>query len=287
MNRMIYILACLCFMMVSCQEQSLEDVSQKGRTVIDCDIESLLLEGSSERLWPEGAMIGVYGSEKGNNTPFYLKNADANLKRGEFYGQEVCGDKISAYYPYNPTYSASVDAYSVLLSPMQEYIAEDPVSIFQNHCPKAFAFMTNESLRFEYPFGMLCFRVELEETVIVNKVVVKAEQALAGSGKVYSDGLKMDAGANLSATLDCKNVQSRDAEGNFVDFYMVINPGLYQGLKIEFYVDGETTPLLCTVNQVEVPRIGAESFTLLSVIVKNSGPEGFVGEKVEFDVEEE
>ena len=285
MNRMIYILACLC-LLISCQEQRLEDVSQKGRTVIDCDIESLLFDGS-ERLWPEGAMVGVYGSKKGQNTPFYLKNADSNLTRGEFYGQDVCGDKVSAYYPYCPTYSAYVDAYPVLLSPMQDYTEADPATIFLNYCPKAFAFMSDESLRFEYPFGMLCLKVELEEVVTVNKVVVKAQQPVAGAGKVYSEGLKMDESANLSATLDCKNTLSRDADGNAAEFYMVITPGQYQGLKVEFYVDGDATPLLCTVNEAEIPRIGAENFALLSVIVKYNGPEGFVGENVEFDVEEE
>ena len=68
---------------------------------------------------------------------------------------------------------------------------------------------------------------------------------------------------------------------------MVVVPGQYQRLEVEFYVDGESTPLYCVVNGADVPRVDAENFSLLSVIVKASGPEGFVGEKVGFDVEEE
>lgn len=286
MNRVIYILVCLCIMVASCEKPGFEDVTQKGRTVIECDIESLLFE-DSERVWPQGAMIGVFGSEKGKNTPFHLRNADSNLTRGEFYGQEVSGSQIAAYYPYGPAYTSTPDGFPVSLSPMQEYAPDEPLNVFLKHCPKAFAFMTNESLRFEYPFGMLCFRVELEETVTVNKVVVRAQQALAGSGKVSSGGLSLDAGAPESSVLDCKNTLSRDEQGNVVDFYMVVVPGLYQRLEVEFYVDGETTPLYCIVNGADIPRVGAENFSLLSVIVKGRGPEGFVSEKVEFDEEEE
>lgn len=286
MNRMIYILASLCLIWTSCEGPELGDVTQKGRTVIECDIETLLFE-DSRRVWPQGAMIGVYGSDKGSNTPFYLRNADSNLTRGEFYGQEVSGSQISAYYPYNPSYSASLDAFPVSLSPMQEYSSDKPENIFLSHSPRAYAFMSDEELRFEYPFGMLCFRVELDETVTVNKVVVRAQQSVAGSGKVTPQGLKMDAGALESATLDCRNTLSRDSQGNFANFYMVIVPGIYHGMVVEFYVDGEETPLYCTVSEIDVPRVSAGNFKLLSIVVNTTGPDGFVSENVEFDKEDE
>lgn len=278
-------MACMCLVLLSCEQPGLEDVTQKGYTVIKCDIESLLFE-DSERVWPEGAMIGVSGSEKGSNIPFYLRKADTELTQGEFYGQQVCGDHISAYYPYQQSYTGTAGGFPVTLTPRQEYRPDGPVSAFLNYCPRAFAYMSDGTLRFEYPFGMLCFKVELAEAVTVEKIVVSASAPLAGTGKVTPEGLIMDDGAPQTAELECAGALSRDQQGT-VPFYLTVVPGTYKGLAVEFYIDGDDKPIYCSLTELEIPRVGAGDFSLVPNVVLGSGPEGFVGEKVEFDKEEE
>ena len=39
-------------------------VDESGYTLVQADVESLLF-GDDQRVWPEGAAIGVYGSEMG------------------------------------------------------------------------------------------------------------------------------------------------------------------------------------------------------------------------------
>ena len=285
MIRKIYTLACMCLVLLSCEQPGLEDVTQKGYTVIKCDIESLLFD-TSERVWPQGAMIAVSGSENGDNTPFYLRTADALLTKGEFYGQQVSGDLISAYYPYHLSYKGSDGAFPVSLTPWQSYTSDGPVSAFLNYCPRAFAYMSDGTLRFEYPFGMLCFKVELAEAVTVEKIVVSASVPLAGTGKVTPEGLIMDDGAPQTAELECAGALSRDQQGT-VPFYLTVVPGTYKGLAVEFYIDGDDKPIYCSLTELEIPRVGAGDFSLVPNVVLGSGPEGFVGEKVEFDKEEE
>lgn len=287
MERIIYIMplfACLLF--GSCEVQEREDVTQVGHTTMVCAIESLLLD-SSERVWPEDARIGVYGSEQGDNEPFYLRKADSDLKEGEFYGPQVRGEKITAYYPYSEFYYGSADAFSVSLNPTQEHLGDDAVTSFLRNCPRAFAFMKNGVLRFEYPFGLVRFRVELVEKVEVNKIVLSTlSEPVAGSGKITSGGLIMEDDSPVRAVLECGNAASQDVDGNFVDFYMTVVPGVYQEITASFYLDGESKPLYCTATGFDVPRISAEDFVVASLIVKTTGPEGFVSEKVEFDEEE-
>ena len=288
MERIIYVMPILAGLLLgSCQVQEREDVTQNGHTTIVCAIESLLLD-SSERVWPEDARIGVYGSEQGDNEPYYLRKADSDLKEGEFYGPQVCGEKITAYYPYSVSYFGSAEAFPVSLNPVQEHQDGDAVSSFLRHCPRAFAFIKDDVLRFEYPFGLVRFRVELVEKVEINKIVLSAlSEPVAGSGKITSGGLIMENDSPVRAVLECGNASSQSADGNFVDFYLTVVPGVYQEITASFYLDGESQPLYCTASGFEVPRISAEDFVVASVIVKSSGPEGFISEKVEFDKEED
>ena len=288
MERIIYIIPLLaCLLFGSCEVQEREDVTQEGYTTITCDIESLLLD-SLERVWPEDACIGVYGSEQGDNEPFYLRKADSDLKEGEFYGPEVSGEKIAAYYPYSSSYFAGVEAFPVSLRPVQEYLGGDAVSSYLRYSPRAFAFNKDGILRFEYPFGLVRFRMELLDVAAVNKIVFSSlSEPLAGSGKITADGLIMDADSPVKVVLDCADAAIKDDAGNYVDFYLTVVPGTYQEISVEFYLDGESKPLCCSATGFEVPRISAGDFVAVSVIMKGSGPEGFISEKVEFDIEED
>ena len=64
-----------------CTEQNeidFEPTDNSGYTILEANIESLLFD-SQERLWPEDAYIGVYGSEVGENERYSIKEAGVGL----------------------------------------------------------------------------------------------------------------------------------------------------------------------------------------------------------------
>ena len=192
---------------ISCgnnRETDLPDVSQKGTTVIQADIESLLL-GTETRVWPEGAYVGVFGSESGINEKYVLKRSDKGLASAEFYGPEVSGETIAAYFPWSETYTGRAEAMPAHLPAEQDYAEASAISIFQNYCPTAYSSMRDGRMKFFYPFGMLRVRVELFDCLKVQRIsFTSADSPVAGKGVILPDGtLKMEGGGVNSVILDC------------------------------------------------------------------------------------
>ena len=81
------------------KDKEYEPIDDNGCTIVEADIESLLI-GDDSRVWPDGAAIGVYGSELGENEMYTIKDAGVGLNSASFYGPVVKGN-VSAYYPYS------------------------------------------------------------------------------------------------------------------------------------------------------------------------------------------
>lgn len=272
--------------LASCEKNTqgeLGDVSQAGTTVISADIESLLL-GQDTRVWPEGAYIGVFGSESGTNEKFVMKRAGAGLASAEFYGPMVSGETLAAYFPWQDSFAGRADAMPVSLTAAQQYSEDDVLDIFGSYCPTAFASMKGGKMKFFYPFGMLRVRVELFDNIKVTEIsFTAAEKAAAGMGAILPDGsLKMSAGASTSVKLDCGGgVDSIGGDG-FSDFYLTLVPGTYDNAVMVISAEGED-PIVCTLDGISIPRIDAADFKLASVSVKSSGPQGFTVNEQVFD----
>ena len=264
-------------------QEELGDVSQDGTTVISADIESLLL-GQDTRVWPEGAYIGVFGSESGTNEKYILKRAGAGLASAEFYGPLVCGETLAAYYPWQDVFAGRADAMPVSLAAAQQYSEDGVLEIFGRYCPTAFATMKNGSMKFFYPFGMMRVRVELFDNIKVTGITFTSTgKGAAGMGAVLPDGsLKMSAGAATTVTLDCGEGVNIITEAGFSEFYLTLVPGTYESAFMVIAAEGED-PIVCTLDGITVPRIDAADFKLASVSVKAGGPEGFTVNEQVFD----
>lgn len=263
--------------------EELPPLALDGHTTVEARIESLLL-GAGSRVWPEGAAIGVCGSVSGTNEKYLLRKADASLSEALFYGPEVIGE-ICACYPWEPSYTGSWGRMTVALDNRQAYIPENgPVEQFLLYSPAAYGFETGGKLSFGYPFGVLSIKVELQEDLQLEGIELMSEALpFAGTGIVTAEGVSFDSGAahELELVFD-RPVSIRDDSGEPVSFYVVMPPFEYQDLVISFKFSGEQ-PFVCKAGGVAVPRIDAQTFSLLSMVIGSDGPEGFTPVNVQFD----
>ena len=266
------------------KEMDFEPINNSGYTILEANIESLLFD-SQERMWPEDACIGVYGSEMGENERYSIKEAGVGLKSATFYGPLVKGD-VAAYYPYSPSYIGNADGMPVTLESEQVYDPEaDAVAHFQAYTPRAYGYMQEGKINFVYPNGILHVSVETYETLVVNSITVSsASSALAGLGVFGNDGaLAMTETSQKAVILDCgEGVPSRNGD-DFTDFYLALVPGIYEDLEISIELDGES-PFGRILPPIEVKRVSAADFAITSVsITAAGGPDDFIDTPVEFE----
>ena len=266
------------------KEMDFEPINNSGYTILEANIESLLFD-SQERMWPEDAYIGVYGSEMGENERYSIKEAGVGLKSATFYGPLVKGN-VAAYYPYSPSYIGNADGMPVTLESEQTYNPEaDAVAHFQAYTPRAYGYMQDGKINFVYPNGILHVSVETYETLVVKNITISsASSALAGLGIFGKDGaLSMTETSQKAVVLDCgEGVLSRNGD-DFTDFYMTLVPGTYEDLEISIELDGEA-PFGRMLPPIEVKRVCATDFAIASVsITAAGGPDDFIDTPVEFE----
>lgn len=266
------------------QDMDFDPVDNSGYTILEADIESLILDGE-DRLWPEDSYIGVYGSEMGDNERYVMKNASAGTKTATFYGPVVKGD-VAAYYPYNPSYIGNADGMPMKLDAVQAYTSGyDAVQQFLAYTPRAYGYMHDGKVNFVYPNGVLHITVETYETLLVKKIKINSPSSpLAGLGIFKSNGaFEMTETSQSEVVLDCgEGVLSKIGE-SYTDFYLVLVPGLYEDLEISIEIDGEA-PFGRVLPPIEVQRVSAADFAIASVSVTTSGgPEDFIDTPLEFE----
>lgn len=259
-------------------------ITSDGLTVVSADIETLLLDNEPTRHWKQGDAIGLFGSQTGNNEKYLLRKADADLSSAVFYGPVVKGETIAAYYPYSPSFSGSATGMSTTLESVQTYNDDwGAVEQFLNYCPRAYAFLRNDRLKFNYPFGVLEVRISLDEILTVHTLTLNSPScSLSGLAVINDDGATMAPGAPQEVKLLCGGVSSRDESGNVREFFMVTVPGTYEDLKLSIEVDGEPA-ILCELGSLTIPRIDSAGFALASVALTTGGPDSFDPVSVHFD----
>ena len=259
-------------------------VDESGYTLITADIESLLfMEG--ETVWPEAAAIGVYGSEKGNNEYYTIKEAGEGYSSASFYGPLVIG-QITAYYPYSSSYVGSAEAMPVYIEDRQAFDPEvDIVANYLAYTPNAFGYMADDKIKFVYPNGVLSLVFEGEEAVYITDItVISDSQSISGHAVFNADGsLEMTSNSNKSILLECASAMPSLVDGKNTEFNVVLAPGTYSDLKLSIGFSGNDKKFICNVPKITVRSITAEEFTVTSMKINTSVPDGFVEENVEFD----
>ena len=266
------------------KEMEFPPVDESGYTLICADIESLLMM-EDKRVWPEDAAIGVYGSEKGDNEFYTIKNAGAGYASAEFYGPLVEGE-VAAYYPYDPSYVASVDAMPVTIEDKQVYDPQiDVVSYYLQYTPQAFGYMSDGKINFVYPNAALSVTFEGDEPVYITDIAVISEsQHIAGLAVFRADGsLDMTNNSFNTVVLDCGEGTPSIVNGKTTEFNVVLAPGTYSDLRLASGFSGNDKKFICAVPEVTLERVTAEGFKVSSMKIHASSPDGFDEVEVEFD----
>ena len=259
-------------------------VDNSGHTLICADIESLLfMEG--ETVWPEAAAIGVYGSEKGNNEYYTIKEASEGYSSALFYGPLVKGN-LTAYYPYNPSYVGSAEAMPFYIEVSQVFDPDiDIVSNYLSYTPYAFGYLSDDKINFVYPSGVLSLNFEGDEPVYVTDITVYSDsQHIAGHAAFRADGsLEMTSNSQNSVVLECGEGTPSIVNGSPTTFNVVLAPGTYTDMKLSVGFSGNDKKFICTVPEVTIKSITSEGFVVTSMKIATTVPDGFVEENVEFD----
>ena len=266
------------------KEMEFPPVDESGYTLICADIESLLMM-EDVRVWPEEAAIGVYGSEKGNNEYYTIKNAGVGYSSAEFYGPLVEGT-VTAYYPYNPNYVASVDAMPVTIENKQVFNPQlDALSTYLEYTPMAFGYMSDGKINFVYPNAVVSVTFEGGEPVYITDIAVVSEsQHIAGLAVFRVDGsLDMTNNSFNKVVLDCGEGTPSIVNGKTTEFNLVLAPGTYSDMRLEIGFLGNDKKFICAVPEVTLEKISAEGFMVSSMKIHIASPDAFDEVDVEFD----
>lgn len=280
----ILIVTCVITGCTETKDREFAPIDESGYTLVETDFKALLFS-DQEMLWPEGASIGVYGSQMGYNVPYTIKNAGVGRGEASFYGPMVKGT-IAAYYPYSPSFVGDANAMPFTLESEQTY-NENPTELYLEHSPTAYAHLQGGKMDFYYPNGLLCVNLGFSEAVKVTQLRIDSKSSgVSGLGTIQADGsVNMTENSELYVTLDCgEGIMSKDADGALTDFYFVVMPGVFDDLSVTVHFEGSDVPFICSLPETVIEKVDATSASMTTVIVSPSeGPDGFVEEDVEFD----
>ena len=266
-------------LLASCTPQESKDIfdiPQEGYTLFETDFEDLTIAGTTaEMIWEKG--IGVYGSSKGSNERYILKKAYDGKAVGEFYGPEVSGESISAYYPYSEDYALFGDKMMYSLSDAQTFDGHtDILTQFTKYAGYAYAFRERgNKLNFRYASGVMSVQVRLSNVETVTSVVLTSDSPLSGTGFLDSDmKVTLGSSASKSIRLDCgEGIVSKNGD-DYIDFPLVMPAGVYPAVSVVVNrKDGQE--VVKKLGTVEIERITFSSQNVTEVVVATEGLGGF------------
>ena len=263
-------------------------VQPEGYTLFRASTEALLPgtgDGDPfERIWSQGDCIGLFASEQGNNECYTLKRAGYGSADAEFYGPQVIGERIAAYYPYEAALEGEAGAIPLALAPMQRYEAGcSAAERFLICCPRTFAGVDAAGrLSFGYPLGMLAVQIRFEDPVTVTGMTLTSRsRRLAGAGTVDEAlALTMSDAASPSIELDCgagvvsESRGAADDEIRHTSYCFVLPPATYAARDLSLEIRTLEQPAIsCTLRELDVRRVSALDCTIATAVV-SAGPGG-------------
>lgn len=277
MRRTIFLTICLAALFSCEMKDKGTDIDLSGYTVFNVDMEAITVSGGTaeQKIWEPGDMIGVFGSEQGENAGFYLKQSSEGKTVAEFYGPLVRGSQVMAYFPYDKAVTAEKDCLPCELPSVQTYDPQKTaLQHFLTYSTRAFATLDeNEMFHFAYPFGILEVVVALDAPITMTGASLSGQKPL--SGKFLVDGQNALLPTDLSVeslNLDFggKAFSSKEGGENAV-LRFVLPPASYGegdlALAINIKDDADMEVIL---DQVQVERVDCSSFTVSSVTVSLS-----------------
>lgn len=249
------------------------DIDLSGYTTFKVDMEEISFGSLPEdRVWQEGDMIGVFGSEQGENEGFYLKTSSEGETIAEFYGPLIKGNTIRAYFPYDGTLKDGVNGIPCNLSPVQAYDPQkNSVEFFKDCSQMAFSILDETGkFYFRYPFGILEIHMALDTPVYMTGATLSGKNPVSGVFEINEQGLPVPTDVSQNViTLDFDGaVVPSDDSGVPAVLRFVLPPAFYFAgeLSLEVNVrDGHD--FIVQLEDVTVERVDCSDFTVASITV--------------------
>ena len=252
-----------------------EDIDPSGYTIFQVDTESLQIAGSDVAgAWKNGDRIGVFGSEKGENVPYYLKKSGDGLQAAAFYGGVVKGD-VQAYFPYEEGVVAGSGTIPCELETVQAFDPDAaPAEYFLKYNPRTFASLGADGmLHFRYPMGMLDVTIGFDDPITVKGMVLNSSAGISGRLDVDKDGNVVDSGLAhkyITMSLGDTPVPSR-AGDSFAHFFFVLPPKSYGAGELSLVVSSEEEDdIHIVIRDLVVQRVESSDFPVTSIVVGTS-----------------
>lgn len=273
-------------LILSCSPQDradIFDVPQEGYTLFETDFEDLTIAGATaEMIWEKS--IGVYGSSMGSNERYILKKAFVGKAVGEYYGPEVSGENISAYYPYSEDYALFDGKMMYSLSNLQTFDGSaTPLEQFGRYAGYAYAFRQDGNrLRFGYASGVMAVEVHLSNAETVRFISLVSDSPLAGTGMVDSSmTVTLSASTAKSIVLDCGEGVVSKVDDVHTQFPIVMPAGTYSDVSLVLNL-ADGTEIVSEIGTVEIERVTASGQQVKEVVISTGGLGGF---EIEGDLE--
>lgn len=279
MKREILILAT--FATASCSSLSIDDgkdIVTGVHTVFNVDIEEVEIADGlhTDNRWKDGACLGVFGSESGENELYCIKRDDVGKVQAVFYGSAVKGEEILACCPVKPGMKLEGGLMPCELPTLQPF-GGDALECFLNASECAFARLEEGRLHFRYPFGILevqfRFDQSLDLTALQLSSVRKISGRMAAGGDavlktldISSDFIDLDLGGETVPTI---------RNGKYTSFFFVLPPGFYAAGELTVAAVSESESFEVILKGIEVPRVSMDSFHIASTVVETAQLLGF------------
>ncbi len=256
-----------------------EDIDTSGYTVFSVDIENLSLGGAAQGgVWEEGASIGVFGSEQGDNEQYFLRRDAAGLQAATFYGSVVKG-KVSAYSPFAQGTVSHDGTLPCELSPVQEFdAASGKEEWFLRYNPRTFASADSEgTLHFRYPMGLMSVRFEFQEEIEITSFTLNCSRGISGRLDVNANGEVSASGLShkyISLDLGDAGVSNKTEDG-FTEFLLALPPGVYQSGELRLNVITGEDEMEVVLGETEIRRVEGAELPVTAISVGTSDLPGF------------
>ena len=274
MKKIIILISCLAVLFACEVKDNGADINLSGYTRFRVDMEEISFPGDfpDQRVWHEGDMIGVFGSEQGTNVGFFLKEASEGETVAEFYGPLVKGAQITAYFPYNRSVQMENGGLPCELAAVQVFDKQRSAQAqFLAYSSRAFAVLdNNDELHFTYPFGVLEVVVALDEAIIMTGAKLAGTAPISGKFIVGAgNGISTTDLSYNDITLDFNGQEIPSREGQqCAVLRFILPPALYSEGDLVLQIQEKDGDIMeVQLEQVDVKRIDCSSFQISSVTV--------------------
>ena len=253
-----------------------KDIVLDGHTLLKADIEALALPGydTNEQLWNKGDKLGLYSDEGQINMEWNLRRSSEGAEKAEFYGPAITGKRIAGYYPFDASKRGNVEAIPCNLPTVQTYRPELSASEYLISTTECLhACLTDSTLHFTYPFGLLKVGFDLYEDIELVSLGVSCDSTIiSGQLKMAYDGSvirEYPGKKKINIDLGTDPVSTSEITGG-EGAYVLIPPAAYNDMKVIVTTKDEKE-MKFDIPAMEVKRIEEGNFTVLTVTISASG----------------